>query len=210
VAIDMLQKTHAQQEVMKSRSKPAGSLPALTAALALDSNFLSWLLVRSRPQDFGGSLLVASGTADPAVASVLLSAPSRVTSVAFNDAGAGGGDEKFDCILSGLPRQREEKEALLARLKPDGSLFVVTERPSETQDAPGWLVTSEELALTSDEHLLLALARWMNERGRGGWKKSVLGVCVAPLVAFLASRLLLPRGSAAPSGWTVERWQPQH
>jgi hypothetical protein len=209
VAIDMLQKTHAQQEVMKSRSKPAGSLPALTAALALDSVFLSWLLVRSRPQDFGGRVLVASETADPALVSLLLQAPSRVTSVAFIQTESGGQGEKFDCILSGLLRGKDEKESLLARLGPEGSLFVVSDKPSEIQEAPGWRVTLEGMRSTTEEQLLLALLRWLKMQKQGGLKRTVLAALVAPLVAYLRSRLLLSRDTATPCGWVVERWQRQ-
>jgi glycosyltransferase involved in cell wall biosynthesis len=209
VAMDRLQKTHAQQDVVKSGMKTAGSLPALTAVYAMDSGFLSWLLVRSRPQDFVGRVLVASETADPALVSLLLQAPSRVTGVAFNQAGSGGREEKFDCILSGPLRGRDEKESLLTRLGPEGSLFVASDRPSDTHEAPGWRATAEGLALTTEEQLLLALVRWLNAQKQGGLKKTVLSALVAPLAAYLRSRLLLSRHSATPSGWVVERWQRQ-
>lgn len=206
VAMDKVQKTHAQQDVVKSGMPSGGALPSLTTAYVMSPAFLAWLLARSRLQDFAGRLLVASETADPALVSMLLNAPSCVTSVAFNHPGAGGLDDKFDCILSG-PLRGEEKAALLARLKPDGSLFVLSDGQPGTQAAPGWLVTSESLALTAEEQLLLALVRWLNERKQGGLKKAVLGVFIAPLVVYLRSRLLLSRDSATPSGWVIERWQ---
>lgn len=209
VAMDKLQKTHAQQDVVRSGVKPAGSLPALVSTYALDSTFLSWLLVRSRPQDFGGRVLVASETADPALVSLLLQAPSRVTSVAFNQTESGGQGEKFDCILSGHLRGKDEKESFLARLGPEGSLFVVSDKPSEIQEAPGWRVTLEGMRSTTEEQLLLALLRWLKMQKQGGLKRTVLGALVAPLVAYLRSRLLLSRDTATPCGWVVERWQRQ-
>jgi glycosyltransferase involved in cell wall biosynthesis len=207
MAMDKLQKTHAQQEMVKSGMATRNSPAAFSAAYVMDPGFLSWLLVRSRPQDFAGRLLVASETPDPALVSMLLTPPSRVTSVTFKSSGAIGRGEKFDCILSGLVRHEDEKKSLMARLESEGTLFLVNDGQSETQATSGWRVTLEGLSVTADEQLLLALARWLGGRKQGGLKKTLLGACMAPLVACLRPRLLLSRDSVAPSGWVVERWQ---
>lgn len=208
MVMDSLQKTHAQQGALRAGLKSPGSLPALAMASAADPGFLSWLLARSQPQEFEGRMLVTTSTPDPALVSVLLQPPSRVTSVVFHTLQEVRAYETFDCILSGHLRRAEDRGALLARLSPGGSLFVVSDgEPEALPPASGWRVAAQRMALTAEEQLLLALLRWLKGRGQSGWKKALQRACVAPLMAFLRSRLLHPRYFATPGSCVVERWR---